>query len=55
MFLVDKIDTKKQEIYKIESKINKLKELKAMQESGLISEEEYNNYKKAILQQFISK
>lgn len=35
--------------------LDKLKELKAMQESGLISEEEYNSYKKAILQQFISK
>ena len=35
--------------------IDKLKELKAMQESGLISEEDYNSYKKAILQQFISK
>ena len=33
--------------------IEKLKELKAMQEAGLITEDEYNNYKNAILQQFI--
>ena len=35
--------------------IGKLKELKAMQESGLITEEEYNTYKDAILKQLISK
>lgn len=35
--------------------LDKLKELKAMQETGLISEEEYNNCKIAILKQFISK
>ncbi len=34
--------------------IEKLKELKAMQESGLISEDEYNTYKDAILKQLIS-
>lgn len=33
--------------------LEKLKELKAMQDSGLISEEEYNNCKNAILKQFI--
>ena len=35
--------------------MGKLKELKAMQESGLITEEEYNTYKDAILKQLISK
>ena len=34
---------------------DKLKELKAMQESGLITEEEYNTYKDAILKQLVSK
>ena len=34
---------------------DKLKELKAMQESGLITEEEYNIYKEEILKQLISK
>lgn len=41
--------TKKDESISLE----KLKELKAMQDSGLISEEEYNNCKNAILKQFI--
>ena len=35
--------------------IEKLKELKAMQESGLITEEEYDSYKNTILQHFLSK
>lgn len=35
--------------------IGKLKELKAMQESGLITEEEYNTYKDAVLKQIINK
>ena len=35
--------------------IEKLKELKAMQESGLITEEEYISYKNTILQQFLGK
>lgn len=35
--------------------IERLKELKAMQEAGLISEEEYTTCKKAILKQFISR
>lgn len=38
-----------------EGGIEKLKELKAMQEAGLISEEEYNTCKDAILKQLISK
>ena len=40
---------------KNEGGIEKLKELKAMQEAGLISEEEYNTCKNAILKQLISK
>lgn len=40
---------------KNEGGIEKLKELKAMQEAGLISEEEYNTCKDTILKQFISK
>ena len=31
----------------------KLKELKAMQEAGLITEDEYNEYKAAILKQYM--